>query len=333
LGLCYMLRAAGDIGNETLSLISSLGLIHRTQPYIENHWWPVLVVALETAVLIAIAYALNAVRDMGQGLIPAKSGRRSASSALRSPFGLAFRLLRNPLFAWLAAMFMLGASYGSIQGDTLEQFIAESEFYQMMIGTNDTFSTAEMFTTMVNSIMALVCVVPALTAVLKLRSEEKEGRTEHVLARVVKREQYMAGYVGLGFVFAVLNQCATALGLYVSAMYVLPEPIALGFLMEANLVYLPAIWIMMGIAVLLTGWLPKATGAVWGYFGISFFAAFMGRILALPDWLMKITPFTYIPQLPADSVNYTTLALMTGIAVVLTVVGFVGYRERDTVAG
>jgi len=329
LGVFYMMRAAGDMYSEALSLASPLGLVQRAQVYVENHWWPVLIMLLETVVLVVIAYALNAVRDIDQGFIHARPGREEASTVLRSSFGLAFRLLRNTLIVWVIVMFTLGAAYGSILGD-IETFVAESEFYQMIIGANNDYSTAMMFTTMVTSIMALICVIPVLSAATKLRSEEKENRAEHVLARAVTRVKYMGGYVALAFASSVLLQCATAFGLYASAAIVLEEPIALGFLLKANLVYLPALWGMIGVAVLLIGLLPKATGAIWAYFGFSFFTVFIGRLLELPQWLSKISPFGYIPQLPVDSINYTALAVLTVIAAVLTAAGFAFYKKRDT---
>jgi len=331
LGIFYMLRAAGDMGSEAFSLTSPLGLVQRSQIFVENHWWPSLVLLLEAVVITAVAYALNSMRDMDQGFIPAKSGRGKASRSLQSTFGLSFRLLRNSLITWFIVMFLLGASYGSILGD-IETFVAQSEFYQMIIGVNNDYSVPMMFTSMVNSIAALICIVPMLTIVLKLRSEEKENRAEHVLSRAVSRSRYMASYVILAYAASVLFQCATAFGLYVSSTAVLEKPIALSFLLKANLVYLPALWVMIGVAVMLTGLLPKVVNAVWAYFAFSFFTAFMGRILDLPEWLSKISPFGFIPQLPTDSINYATLTVLTVIAAVLTATGFVFYKKRDIMA-
>ena len=328
LGVLYVMRAAGDTSNEVLSLISPLGLIQRSQVFIENHWWPVLVVVLEVVIVAIVAYALNAMRDMGQGFIPARPGRREASRFLCSPFGLSFWLLRNTLFTWLIVMFTLGASYGAILGD-IEAFVSQSEFYQTVIGTNPDYSVAMMFTSMVNSIAAMICVVPLLTAALKPRNEERENHAENVLSRAVTRTKYMTGYVGLAFISSVLFQSATAVGLYVSSAVVLEEPIALGFLLKANLVYIPALWVMIGLAVLLTGLAPKLSSIIWVYLGFSFFATFMGRFLTLPEWLVKLTPFSHIPQLPVDEINCFLLAIIVGISIVLTIAGFVLYKKRD----
>ena len=334
LGVVYMMRAAGDMNSEALSLMSPMGLVQRAQIYVENHWWPVFIVLLEASVVAAIAFALNSIRDMDQGFIHAKPGKREASRLLCSPFGLSWRLSRNTLIAWAISIFVLGASYGSILGD-IDNFVANSEFYSMVIGSSPSFTAAQMFVSMVTSIMAMIALVPVLTVALKPRGEEKEGRTEHVLSRVVPRVKYLSGYTILAFAASVLVQCATALGIYAAAVAVLPDPgdLTLGYLLKANLVYLPAMWAMIGVTVLLIGLLPKAANVIWGFFGFSFFATFLARIPdLLPDWLGKLTPLGYVPQLPVDSINYGTLAVLTVIAAALTTAGFVFYRKRDVAA-
>ena len=329
----YLMRAAGDINSEALSLVSPMGLIQRTQIYVENHWWPVFVLIFEAAIVSAVAYGLNAMRDLDQGFLHARPERREASPFLRSPFGLAFRLSRNTLIAWVFAIFVFGASYGTVLGD-IDSFVANSEFYSMVIGANPDFTTAEMFVSMVTSLMALFSTIAVLMAALKFRGEEKDHRAEHVLSRSVSRTKFLSGYAILAFATAVLTQLATAIGVYISALSVLSDPgdLTLGYLLSANLVYVPAMWVMVGMAILLMGLVPKATAAIWAYFGFCFFATFIGRFPGLPEWLPKLAPFGYVPQLPVEEINYIALGVLTLLAAGLSVAGFVFYRRRDMVA-
>ncbi|MCL2031167.1 MAG: ABC transporter permease [Oscillospiraceae bacterium] len=331
LGVLYMLRAVGDVSHETISYFSVLGLAQHTQAYIENHWWPVWLILLQAAALALVAYKLNSMRDMGQGFLPARPGRRDAPKSLGTAFGLSWRLLRAPMLLWLTVMFVLGASYGSILGD-IETFINDSPFYQAIVQVNSSFSVQEMFAAMVNSMMALVCLVPLLLFALKPRAEESDGRTEGILSRSVSRARYLAGYTVWAFGASVLFQTATAAGLYLSAAAVMDDPISFGFLLRANWVYLPALWVIIGAAILLTGWLPKAAPLIWGYFALNFFTAFIGRVLDLPGWLKAVTPFEYIPQLPVEEVRLLPLAVLTAAAAALTAAGFSLYRRRDMTA-
>jgi len=284
-------------------------------------------------VISAVAYRLNYIRDVDQGFIHAKPGRKEATSLLRNPHGMTFYLLRGTLITFFIVMFVLGASYGSILGD-IETFVAENEFYQNLIGVNDNYTLVMMFASMVSAIMALICIVPLIMAVLKLRGEEKDGRAENILARSVSRPKYLLGFVVLAFAASIIFQCATALGLYSSAMAVLPDTseLSLGFLLQANLVYLPALWIMIGLAVLLIGLWPRFSAYIWAYYGAVFLITFVGRFPeVLPSWLQKISPIGYIPQLPVDEINYLVLFALTLVAAGLTVTGFYFYRKRDMV--
>ena len=328
--LLYMLRAVGDIRSEALALISPMGLILRSQVFVENNVLPSIIVFIEAVVVAAVAYKLNSIRDIEQGFISARPGRRGASSLLSSSFGLSFRLLRNTIIIWFVGMLLLGASYGTVLGD-VDDFIQQNEFYQAMIGANAEYSTAMMFSTMVNSIMALVCLVPILTSILKPLGEEREGRAEHILARAVSRSKYIIGYIIIAVILAALIQFATAAGLYSAASAVLPDPaeLSLGFLLKANLVFLPAIWFFLSVAVVFAGFAPRATGAIWGYFGFCFLMSFVGRVMDMPAVLAKLNPFDYIPQLPVDEIKWAPLIVMTIAAAALTIAGATGYSRRS----
>lgn len=334
LGFLYLLRGAGDIGNEMLSYISPLGLAQRTQAFVENHWFPIVILLAEALAFTALAFVLYGHRDIRQGFIPQRRGRAAAKSYLCSPSGLAFRLLMLPFFGWIIGMFVIGASYGSILG-TIDQFIESNEFYSMLIGTSPDFSAAQMFASMVTAEMSLCAVFPVLTMVMKFRSEEKDGYYLTILSGAVSKYRYLSSYAGIALLTGLLVQLAAALGIYTSAVVVLPDPdtLPLWYLLKANLVYVPALWVMLGIAVLLIGLRPRMAVAIWGYFGFSFFVTFLGRLPDfLPEWVVKLTPFGWIPNLPTDEISIPTLVLLTGIAIVLILGGLAAYRRRDVSA-
>ena len=346
LGVFYMIRAGGDSqGNEIMACISPLGLVQRSQTYVENNIWPSLILLLEAVVISAVAYKLSSVRDLGQGFIAAKPGRAKAPAGLLSPFGLAWRLLRGPLIIWIIVMFVLGASYGSVVAD-ISTFIGDSPEYLTIIGVPiellDTLSMADKEKLIVDSfgqfvtiMMTLVCFVPLLNAALKVRSEEKEGRAEHILSRVVPRAKYLAGYVILAYIASVLIQFATAVGLYYAtdALTGGASPYDFGEMLTTYFALLPAAWVMIGVAVFLVGLAPKATGVAWAYFGVVFFTSFVGGMV-LPEWMLNISPMHHIPG-PQPFERYTLdfppLIVLTAIAMALTTAGFIFYSKRDTV--
>ena len=331
MGVFYVMRAAGDLGAEALSIISPLGLVLRAEVYVANHTWPVLLLIAMAAILMALAYWLNSLRDIDQGFIPNRPGRAAAKKSLLSAFGLSKRLLRRSIIAWVIIMFGLGASYGAVLGD-IETFIAQNEFYQMLIGGLGDYSMVVMFASFTGTMMAALAMVPLISTVLKAWAEEKAMRTENVIAAVVPKNRYLAGFGLLAFIASILMQLAMALGLFVAAQFVLPDPgeLGLGLLLQANLAYLPALWVIIGGALLLVGLLPKATTIIWAYFGFVFALTILGNMPdILPAWANYLSPLHYIPQLPMDDINFLTMGVLTIIAMVMTAVGLVAYDRRD----
>lgn len=325
LGLSYLLQAA-DASNEILSYISPLGLIMKSQVYVKNYLWPIFIFLGLSVVILFIALFLNQLRDLGEGMIAAKPGRKNASKFLQTPFGLSIRLLKNTFIAWAIGLVLLGISYGSVLGD-LESFLKSNELFAQ-IGVTDT----EQFVTMLMSIMSIVSAIPTLMFLLKVRSEEKKGLTEHILSRKVSRVKLLYGYFKISFISSFSMMIFIILGLWSAGYVVLPDnPLSFIEVFKAGIVYLPAIWLMIGIAIILIAYFPERTSFVWIYLGYSIFAVYLGRLLSFPDWVGKLTPFGHIPQIPLEELNWNNLIILSGIAIILTTVGFIRYRKRDMV--
>ena len=136
LGVLYMLAAVGNVQGGALSFISPLGIVFKSLPFAGNLVYPVFIILAETLAIAAIAVWLNAVRDLGAGLLPQRKGRAHAKVSLSSPFGFALRLTKNMAAAWIVIMFVLGLMYGSIFGD-FESFISKSEMIQKIIAAGN----------------------------------------------------------------------------------------------------------------------------------------------------------------------------------------------------
>ncbi|MCL2088711.1 MAG: hypothetical protein FWH14_04430 [Oscillospiraceae bacterium] len=354
LGIFYIIRVPGDIDSamEILSLISPLGLVMRTEAYMSNHWWPVAVMLCVAAVITAIAYRLNFSRDIDRGLIPARQGR--SEGRIKTSFGLTLRLLKTSLIVWIAGMVMLAASYGTIFGG-IDDFIAHNDMYQQLIlgpagvefaegmspeqtvefmraaVSSAGYTITELFSSMIINMMSMLTAVPLLMFILKLKHEERDIRSELLLATPVRRKKYLAGFVGISFAASVILQLSLIFGLYSMGGYVLQDwsELSLSFLMRANLAYLPALWVMIGLAVLIIGLVPRAAGAVWGYFAFSFMVIFFGRLDLFPSWLANLTPMGFVPQLPMDQIKWPVMLILTAIAALLTTAGFLFYSKRD----
>src|SRR5699024_10016517 len=269
LGISYVIRAIGDVGNETLSWFSPLGWILGAEIYVNNYWWPIILTFIIALIIMMISFYLNTIRDLESGFLTTKPGRRQASRFLQSPFALAFRIQRIGLISWAIGMFLIGASYGSVFGD-LESFFEELDFIQELLTPVQNYSLTELFITMLMTVMAMISTVPVLMAVLKLKSEENRNRIEHILSRAVSRSQLLGGYFVISVIVSVVMLSLSAIGLWLTSAAVMDITISFSTIYKAAIVYVPAIWVMTSIAVLTIGLVPKLTGLSWVYLAYSF---------------------------------------------------------------
>ena len=329
LGFAYILRAYGDLSSEALSLISPLGLVLRVQAYVSNEWWPLIILLIQSIILMLIALILNHKRDLDSALLPTKAGRKQASKLLLSPFGLLFRLQRGSLFYWSIGIFVLGVSYGSILGD-MEMFLESNELYRQLISNiGHTGDLVEAFTVMLIAIIAISASIPTIMSLHKLRQEEQQGRIEQIIGLSVSRFSLILSSLILAIVCSVWFTFIGTLGLWIAGDAVTESSLNFVSLLSSSFAYLPAITLFIGISTLLTAYLPKWTKVVWIYLTFAFITIYFGGILQLPQWVSKLTPLGFVPQMPVEEFNLVQTLLMTIIAFILIGLGVVRYQKRD----
>jgi ABC-2 type transport system permease protein len=326
LGISFMLRAMGDIQNSRiLTGISPLGIITMTRVFADNFWWPIAIVLL-TCILVALAaFWLCSTRDMGAGIIAAGPGRADAKSFLKSPEGLAWQLLKTPFIVWSCIFLGLGLSFGSLMGD-LESIIESNEMWRA-ISEGDPLRLTTFFVLTLSTL----CAIPVLQFILRARSQEALGYTENILARSVSRHEQLRGYFLVSAFSCFVMPFMSVVGLWSAGYAVMENPIAFSGFLSSCMVYTPALLAMLGVAVLLIGYLPRLTTFVWAYMAYGFGILYFGAMIGLPDWFAKLSPFGHIPNLPMEEYNVWATIILLLLATILSLFGFVGHRNRDMV--
>jgi ABC-2 type transport system permease protein len=179
------------------------------------------------------------------------------------------------------------------------------------------------------AIAAVVGTGFGVTSALRFRSEETAGRVEPLLATGVSRIRLALGFL-LVTVGGTLVQLA-AMGLATGLMYavVAGDYSAVGPLVGAALALSPACLAICGVAVLLTGWWPRATMAVWAVLAFAFLQVYLGELLQLPSWLAAVSPWWHLPRQPLEAFAPASAFGVLAVAVGLGAVGLVGLRRRD----
>lgn len=327
LGASYMLRAAGDVGDGTLSWLSPIGWAQSMRPYADERWWPLLLLLGGAGVLTAAGFALLARRDDGAGLVAPRPGPARASGILVHPLGFALRLSRVALIGWAVGLFLGGVSIG-LTGKDVESILGDSEevdkLYMQASG-----SLVDNYLAVSLSSMALIGTGFAVQAVLRMRSEETAGRLEPLLATALGRPRWAAGHLALAMLGTVLILAACGLGAGIADAISSDDAGRVLVLLGSAVALAPAVWVVVGVAVALFGLVPRAAPAAWGVLGACFLLLYLGPLLSLPDWVKDLSPYSHIPLLPAADLTVAPLIVLTAIAAGLTAVGLIGFRRRD----
>jgi len=169
-----------------------------------------------------------------------------------------------------------------------------------------------------------LCAVPVINISGKIHAEEKRGRLEQLFAKSVPPARMFLSYIAIAFITSFITLSLMAVGFYIAA-----GDMQLGALLNAALTYLPALWLMLGLNVLLVGLVPKLAGLIWAVFAYAFAVFYFGKLFNVPEWAVKISPFAYIPQLPMQDFALAPLCVLAVLAAAVCVAGVSGFSRRD----
>ncbi|WP_205856559.1 ABC transporter permease [Phytoactinopolyspora endophytica] len=328
LGAAYAVRSVGDVGETFLSWLSPLHWARATKPFsAEERAWPLLLLVVLAAVLIVVAANLSNRRDVGAGLRPPRLGSPTASAALSGPLGLAVRLQRSGVVAWAIGLAVFGAFYGAMISAADEMFDEITALEDLW--TFDGASFADRWIVSFIGMLGMLAAVPAILSVQRLRSEETVGRAEPVLATAVSQSRWAASHLTVAFAGSAAVVLFGGLGFGIAAAIDGGDAAYLGKSVAAAAVYIPAVWVAAGLAIALFGLVPRAMGLAWIIPVYGFLVVYMGDLFGIDESAHNLSPFGFVPELPAEDFNAVPLVILLAITAVLTWAGLAGFRRRD----
>ncbi len=328
LGYAFAVRAVGDIGNGRLSWLSPIGWSQKSRPYAGERWWPYAVPVTVTVVLLIAARALTARRDWGSGLVRPRPGRLRAAPSLGRPLGLAVRLQRATLLAWTIGLLVLGFVYGAIAND-IGDLVGDNQTLKDLMAAAGGASLTDAYFGTAMLTLALIGSGYAVQSVQRLRSEETTLHAEPILATPTSRHRFMASHLALALGGSAVVMTAAGLGASLPYATATGDAGQVPTLVGAALTYLPAIWLLVGLAAALYGLAPRTLSIAWVVLVACFVIGFLGEVLKLPHWIIELSPFQHTPHLPAAGLTLTPLITMLAIATALTTTGLIAFRRRD----
>lgn len=328
LGASYVARAIGDASHDGLSWLSwasPIGWAQHIRPFAGEQWWLCALAAATAAGLAGAAQVLSARRDLGAGLLPSRPGPATASPRLDGPLALAWQMQRGALLGWTAGFVIVGGALGGV-AQSVADLLNTSPRMRFLIATlGGEVGIVDAYFTATFGILGLVATGYALQAALRLRSEEEDARAEPILAAAVSRLRWAASHL----VFAVLGPAIALAAAGAAAGLVHGGREDVPRLLAAALTQLPAVWVLVGIALALFGLAPRFARASWGVLGACILVGQLGRLLQLPSWAVALSPFSHLPGLPGSTVDAAPLLRLLAVAAVFAAIGLFGFRRRD----
>jgi ABC-2 type transport system permease protein len=332
LAAAYVARAVGDstggLEPTWLSWASPIGWSQQVRPYAGDRWAVILVSVLVTAACVVAAAWLNRRRDFGGGLVSERPGRAGATTALRSPLALAWRLERGALAGWAAGFLVLGVVLGNVVGN-IGDMLDSPQAQQMILVLGGVDRLTDAFIAAELGFMAIAAAAFGVQAALRMHGEETALRLEPVLATAVSRFRWAAGQVSVALAGPLVLVLLGGLAVGGANAARTGVPADLWRVALGALAYVPATWVVVGLVVAVYGNLPRATPASWGLLVGFLLVGEIGALLELPSWVMNLSPFTHTPRLPGGEFRAEPLLWLTGVAAGLLVLGFAGLRRRD----
>jgi ABC-2 type transport system permease protein len=324
----YVLRAIGDVGNDAVAWISPIGWGQRTYPYVDDRWWPLLLFAAASALLVAVAFMLSRRRDLGAGLFGYRTGRATASRLLASPVGLVWRQQRATVSSWCVGAFVLGAAYGSF-ADSIEQFLADNPEIAGYL-TGNAHDAVDSYLSLTLSITALLAAAAGVSGVLRARSEENSGRAEMILAAPVGRVRWLSGYLAVAMTGSALVLMAGGFGDGLAYGMTIGDPLQSVRLAASALGYVPAVWVIVAVTAVAVGWAPRHAVAVsWLFYTYVVVALIFAEAFELPGWFADLSPLHYTALVPLEDFDPTASLVLLAVVAGATGIAWTGCRRRD----
>jgi ABC-2 type transport system permease protein len=322
IGGAYVVRALGDGFRATwLSWLSPFGWNTQLRAWSDPRGWVVLLYVALTAALLVVARVLRGHRDLGGGLLAARPGRPTGARWLASPLGLSMRVHRTMLLLWTVAVGGLGVAFGAM-APGLDDLIQSVGGGQDLI---DRLGGAMIAAVLSGVAMVITCY--GITVITHAASDETGDRAELVLATGASR----AGWFGATALTALGGSLwlllVTGVGLWIGyGAAGGPDP---STSVPAAVAWMPAVLCVVTLALLAWSLRPGWAVSGWAVLAVFLLLTLVGELLRLPGWLVRLSPYSAVPQYPVQAWRWTPELVLLAVTALVGGCAWLRFRGRD----
>jgi ABC-2 type transport system permease protein len=234
------------------------------------------------------------------------------------------------IVAWCAFLVLLIPS----AQEPLKKALAQSPNLNKIYSASAIATNAGFLGLLVFGLGIALVVIFAMTLALTWASDLENGRLELLLGTPTSRQRMLLERFGAVLLMVLLASVFAWLATVVAAQ-IANLSIDQGHVIAASFSMLPLALIIVGLVYALAGRLRYGAvlGIVTAYIAVAFLAEFLKALLNLPDWVLSLSIFHQYGSPVTDGMNWGAFLGMTGVAIVLLVIGLVQFRYADVERG
>ncbi|MDL9979362.1 ABC transporter permease [Microbacterium sp. ASV49] len=312
------------ISSSWLVWLSPFGWAQQARPYDTNDWWPAVLGLAFGVALAIVATALQSVRDMGEGFVPARAGRTFARPALSTPHALVWRLTNGGIIGWAIGGALTGILATKLSGLAGQVAGQNPAVQQILDKIGKAGNLEETVVSVFFTMLGILAACAAVQIVARARQEEAHGTAENVLARPVDRVMWLLDYM-LVATFAILITVAAAMLAAYAGLSGNKDASSLSHVvLVVGLGQALAACVFTVLTALVFVLFPRGTIAIaWSLLLLATMFGLFGPLFGLPEWTTKFSPFAVSPVVSNGDVDlrgmwWLVLAVAVGAAASLT---------------
>jgi ABC-2 type transport system permease protein len=334
LGAAFLVRVVADSTAAAgwLRWASPLGWAEELDPMTGSRLLALLPIAALTLTLGAAAIWVAGRRDVGGSILGAHDTSPARTRLLGGPLGLAVRLSRPAVIAWVACL-AAGGLIGGLVAQSASQATGGSAAVERVLSRLGAHrGGAADYLAIFFLVSAALIAFAAASQLAATREEEASGHADHLLARSVGRGRWLSDRIAVTATLVVAAGVAAGLAAWAGAA-TQHSNLGPGVLVQAGLnLAFPALFVL-GVGALAYGLVPRAAPIVtYGLVGWSFLLQLGGSGLKINHWLLDTSVLAHIAPAPAANPNWTAAAWLAGLGLLALAVGIIAFRRRDLVA-
>ena len=321
IGVLFLLRAVGDTTSAGwLSWLSPLGWNTQLRAYGDTRWWLLLAYVALAGALVGVAAALRGRRDLGSGLVAARPGPAEGSPRLRDVFSLAVVVHGWQLALWSLSVAVTGVLFGFI-APGIDDLLDSASAQEAVDALGGEMIAAVMF------VVAVVITCFGIVVIGHAGADEGSGRAEAVMATATSRAQWFGAVMLVALGGTAWLLVVSGAGLWVGYLGAdAPTP---GDVFVAALAWIPAAWVVVGLAALTFSWRSRWTVLAWVWPAFFLVVTLLGDLLTWPDWALDVSPYSWVPHVPAEPWSWSSFLGLAAVALALCGAAWVRFRQRD----